>query len=125
MEVFGAPDLPLVFEAGGAEIRSGEVGGMTMTFYRLPAGVDARPLLRGLPGGGCHCPHWGYVISGRLRVHTADGAHEVAGGQAFYVEPGHAPEALEQTEMFEVSPSEQARQVWEHLERQLSVQDQQ
>ena len=123
MEVFGPSDLAQVFAAGGAEIRSGEVGGMTVTFYRLPAGVDGRPLLRGLPGDACHCPHWGYVISGRLRVHTGDGAHDVAPGQAFYVEPGHAPEALEQTEMFEVSPTHQARQVWEHLERALSVRD--
>ena len=53
---------------------------MTVTFYRLPTGADGRPLLQGLPGGRCHCPHWGYVISGKLRIHTADGAHDVLAG---------------------------------------------
>lgn len=120
MERFAPDDLPVVFEAAGAEIHSGEVGGMTITFYRLPAGVDARPLLRGLPGDACHCPHWGYVISGRLRIHTHDGPLDVAAGEAFHVGPGHAPETLEATEMFEVSPSSQARQVWQHLQRQLA-----
>lgn len=104
MEVFGRTDLPIVFQAGEAEIRSQEVGEMTVSFYRLPAGVDGRPLLEGLPGDACHCPHWGYVISGRLRIHTTDAANDVAAGQAFYVEPGHAPEALEDTEMVEGLP---------------------
>ncbi len=115
MQTFAPEDLPVVFSMAGAEIRSGEVGGMTVTFYRLPAGTDARPLLEGLPGGACQCPHWGYVISGRLRIHAADGPCEVAAGRGFYVEPGHAPETLEDTEMFEVSPVEQSRELGEYL----------
>ena len=69
MEVFGSDDLPIVFEVPDAEIRSTDVGGMTVSFYRLPAG-DLRPILEGLPGDACPCPHWGYVVSGRLRLHT-------------------------------------------------------
>lgn len=115
MEIFGPDDLPVVFEAGKAQIRSAEAGGMTVTFYRLPAGADARPLLQGLPGGSCHCPHWGYVISGKLRIHTADGPHDVQAGQAFHVEPGHAPETVEDTEMFEVSPTPESREIEAYL----------
>ena len=85
MEIFGPDDLPVVFETGKAQIRSAEAGDMTVTFYRLPAGADARPLLQGLPGNSCHCPHWGYVISGRLRIHTADGPHDFLAGQALPV----------------------------------------
>ncbi len=33
-----------------------------------------------------------------------DPAHEVPAGRAFHVESGHAPEALEDTEMVEFSP---------------------
>jgi hypothetical protein len=117
MEIFGAKDLPVVFEAGGAEIRSAEAGEMTVTFYRLPAGADGRPLLQGLPGHSCHCPHWGYVISGKLRIHTAGGQHDVLAGQGFHVEPGHAPEAVEDTEMFEVSPTPQSRELGEYLQQ--------
>lgn len=115
MEIFGPDDLPVVFEAGKAQIRSAEAGGMTVTFYRLPADADARPLLQGLPGGSCHCPHWGYVISGKLRIHTADGPHDVQAGQAFHVEPGHAPETVEDTEMFEVSPTPESREIEAYL----------
>ena len=115
MEIFGRDDLPAVLEAGRAQIRSAEIGGTTVTFYRLPAGVDARPILEGLPGDSCHCRHWGYVIAGRLRIHTTTGPHDVEAGQGFYVEPGHAPETLEDTEMFEVSPTEQSVEVWGHL----------
>ncbi len=117
MEIFGRDDLPVVFEAAGAQIRSAEAGEMTVTFYRLPAGADGRPLLQGLPGHSCHCPHWGYVISGKLRIHTADGQHDVLAGQAFYVEPGHAPEALEETEMFEVSPTPESRELSAYLQK--------
>ncbi len=117
MEIFGRDDLPVVFEAAGAQIRSTEAGEMTVTFYRLPAGADGRPLLQGLPGHSCHCPHWGYVISGTLRIHTADGQHDVLAGQAFYVEPGHAPEALEETEMFEVSPTPESRELSAYLQK--------
>lgn len=115
MEILKPDDLPVLFEAAGAQIRSVEAGGMTVTFYRLPAGADARPLLQGMPGHNCHCPHWGYVISGKLRIHTASGPHDVVGGQAFYVEPGHAPEAIEDTEMFEVSPTAQTRELGAYL----------
>ncbi len=116
MEVFGPDDLPVVFAAGKAEMRGKEAGDMSVTFYRLPAGTDARPLLEGLPGHSCHCPHWAYVISGKLRIHTAGGPHDVMAGQAFHVGPGHAPEALEDTEMFEVSPTPQSRELKAYLE---------
>ena len=69
METSGPDDLPVVFETAGAEIRAGEVGGMTIAFYRLPAGVDARPLLRGLPGGACHCPREAREIWRHLQQH--------------------------------------------------------
>lgn len=115
MEVFDRADLPVVIAAGEAEIREVEAGDMSVTFYRLPAGLDARPLLEGLPGGSCPCPHWGYVISGKLRIHTPDGDHDVLAGQAFHVGPGHAPETLEDTEMFEVSPTSEAQVVNAYL----------
>ncbi len=80
-EVFVPDQLPVLFEIAGAEIRSAESEDMKVTFYRLPAGADGRPLLQGLPGGSCHCPHWGYVISGRLRIHAADGDQPAAPAQ--------------------------------------------
>lgn len=121
MEVFDPERLPVVLAAAGAEIRALDLDGMTVAFYRLPAGMDARRLLAGLPGGACHCPHWGLVLSGRLRIHTKEGSREVAAGEMFHVGPGHAPETLEPTEMFEVSPSAEAGEVWQHLQKQLAA----
>ncbi len=70
----------------------------------------------GMPGRSCHCPHWGYVISGKLRVHAAGGPHDILAGQAFHVEPGHAPETIEDTEMSEVSPTHESREPGAYLQ---------
>lgn len=121
METIELDDLPVQLSVAGSEVRAKEIGGMSVAFYRFPAGADARPLLQGLPGGFCQCPHWAYVISGRLRIHTAEGARDVRAGQAFHVEAGHAPEALEDTEMFEVSPAAEFRDVMDHSRRQLAL----
>jgi hypothetical protein len=58
---------------------------------RAPRG-DLRPALVGVPDDLCQCPHWGYVINGRLKMHTRDGEHVYEAGEAFYWAPGHAPE---------------------------------
>ena len=118
MEVFGSDDLPIVFEVPDAEIRSTDVGGMTVSFYRLPAG-DLRPILEGLPDDACPCPHWGYVVSGRLRLHTGTETRDVEAGQGYYVGPGHTAETIEPTEVFEVSPTPQSLEVWEHFKAKL------
>ncbi len=60
-------------------------------------------------------PTLGYAISGRLRIHTASGPHDVLAGQGFHVEPGHAPEAGADTEMFEVSPNRESHEVGAYL----------
>jgi hypothetical protein len=109
--------LPVVVDAGEVEIRAREAGELTVSRVKLARGHDARPLFKGLPGDLCQCPHWGYIIKGRLRVWTADGASEFHQGQAFYWPPGHAPEALEDSEFLEISPTRQLRALYEHLAR--------
>jgi hypothetical protein len=116
--VDGAIDLdrlPIVIAAEGVEIRATEAGDLTMSLVRLAKGHDARPLFEGLPNDLCQCPHWGYVISGSLRVWTGDGASVFAAGQAFYWPPGHAPEALEDSDFLEISPTQELRALYAHL----------
>jgi hypothetical protein len=120
-EAFSPDELPVVIEADGAKISAKETGEMTFLFYRFAKGSSLRHSLHGLPGDACTCPHWGYVLSGRLRIHTGEGAIEVGAGQAFHVEPGHFPEALEDTTMVEVSPTKEIRAVGEHIMRQLAA----
>ena len=42
-----------------------------MNFVTFREDIDHTPLLRGLPDDRCQCPHWGYVINGRLTFRRA------------------------------------------------------
>jgi hypothetical protein len=110
---------PIAIEGDGVEIRVDEIGGgMSAGFVRVPEGADLRPALVGLPGGLCQCPHWGYLLKGRVRMHTADGEHVYEAGQAFYWAPGHAPEALEDSEYVDFSPTDEFSHVLDHIRSQ-------
>lgn len=88
-------------------------GDLQVEFETFPSGLDTGPLLKGLPGDACPCPHWGYVFNGSFVVRYADHEETVRAGDAFYMAPGHVPVFLEDTEMFELSPAEQLRAVLE------------
>ena len=61
------------------------------TSCRSAQDIDATPLLKGLPDDRCQCPHWGYVIKGRLTFRFADHEEVFEAGDAFYLPPGHVP----------------------------------
>lgn len=89
--------------------------GLTVGFVRLPHGADLREPTKGLPGDLCPCPHWGYMLKGRVRMHTPTGFEDFEAGEAFYWAPGHAPEALEDSEYVDFSPTDEFRHVIEHI----------
>src|SRR6202043_1553148 len=67
---------PIAIEGGGVEVRLQEIGGgISAGFVSLPAGADLRPATKGLPDDLCQCPHWGYLLKGRVKMHTKNGAH--------------------------------------------------
>lgn len=107
--------LPVVVDEGEVEIRAVEAGDLTISRVKLAKGHDARARFKGLPDDLCQCPHWGYVIKGSLRVWTADGSSDIVAGQAFFWPPGHAPEALEETEFLEISPTDELQALYTHL----------
>lgn len=111
-------DVPIAIEGGGVELRMREVGEMTAAFVSLRKGVDLGPALVGLPDDLCPCPHWGYLLSGRLRMKTLDGDTTYEAGDAFYWGPGHAPEALEDCEYVDFSPTEEFAKVIQHIKGQ-------
>lgn len=108
-------DLPTVIEDGDLRVRLRDEDGLSVGHVTLPAGADLRPATQGLPGDLCPCPHWGYLIKGRVRMHTADGHQDFTAGEAFYWAPGHAPEALEDSEYVDFSPTEDFARVIEHI----------
>ncbi|MDQ3759347.1 MAG: hypothetical protein M3331_05330 [Actinomycetota bacterium] len=112
-------EAPVVLEGDGLEMRLQEIGGgMSTAFVRVPKGADMRPALVGLEDGLCQCPHWGYLLKGRVKMHTRNGDEGYEAGQAFYWAPGHAPEALEDSEYVDFSPTDEFNHVIDHLQAQ-------
>ena len=108
-------DLPIVIDADGVQLRMQDEDGLTIGYVRLPRGADLRPATKGLPDDLCPCPHWGYMIKGRVRMHTATGTRDFVAGDAFYWAAGHAPEALEDSEYVDFSPTDAFRRVIDHI----------
>jgi len=71
--------------------RSQDVEGYRVNFATFREDVDATPLLKGLPDDRCQCPHWGYVIGGRVTFRFPDRDEVYEAGDAFYTPPGHIP----------------------------------
>ena len=71
-----------------AEYRA-DLDGYTTSFVEIREDVDLAPVLKGLPDDRCTCPHWGYLIKGRMVWTFADHEEIYEAGDAFYVPPGH------------------------------------
>ena len=78
-------------EYGPVVDRNEEVEGYRIGFTTFKEDVDATPLLKGLPDDRCQCPHWGYVIAGKLTFRFGDREETYEAGDAFYTPPGHVP----------------------------------
>ncbi|HEY9328276.1 MAG TPA: hypothetical protein VIS09_08580 [Streptomyces sp.] len=114
-------DTPVAIEGGGVELRTREVGGdMSVAFARFPKGTDMRPAIKGMPDDLCPCPHWGYLLKGRLKMRTKHGDEVYEAGQAFYWAPGHVPEALEDCEYVDFSPTREFNEVIDHIKSQAA-----
>ncbi|MEU8843935.1 hypothetical protein AB0D97_33275 [Streptomyces roseus] len=112
-------DTPVAIEGDGVEVRTHEIGGdLSVGFVRLPQGADLRPAVKGLPDDLCPCPHWGYMLKGRLKMATKDGEEVYEAGQAFYWPAGHAPVALEDCEYVDFSPTDAFMSVIKHIAAQ-------
>lgn len=100
-----------VRDYGVAEDRTGNLDGYTVNFVSIRQDHDLAPMLSGLPEGRCPCPHWGYVLKGRMTVRYADHEEVCEAGDAFYLPPGHTPAAEAGSEFIQISPSDQLQEV--------------
>jgi hypothetical protein len=116
MRAIEREDVPVAIQDDNVELRLSEVGDMTVSFVNLKEGTDLAPALVGLPDDLCQCPHWGYMLKGRVKMKTQNGDHVYEAGQAFYWGPGHAPEALEDSEYVDFSPTEEFQTVIRHIQ---------
>src|SRR5580693_658421 len=98
---------PNVQDAGPAVDRSGDLDDTTISFVTIRQSHSLAPLLLGLPGDSCQCPHWGYLLAGKITVSYTDREEAYQAGDAFYMTPGHVPAAEAGTEFIQFSPRDQ------------------
>jgi hypothetical protein len=113
-------ELPVAFEGDGVVSRLAEWGEMNVALETLPGGTDTAPIFKGLPDDRCQCPHWGYVLKGRMRIRYPDREEVIEAGDAYYMEPGHLPLFEEDTEVLEFSPKGEYQKTMEVAERNMA-----
>jgi predicted class III extradiol MEMO1 family dioxygenase len=108
---------------GPVSDRNAEFDGYTVNFVTFHEDIDATPLMKGLPDDQCQCPHWGYVLSGRVHYRLADGSEEtMEAGDAFYLSPGHVPFKHEPgTQVVQWSPTHELRETDEAIMRNMQA----
>ena len=115
-------DLPVAFEADGVWSRQAEWGDMNVAIEGgAPAGFDNAPLFKGLPDDRCQCPHWGYMISGRMRVRYAEREEVISAGDAYYLAPGHTLVVEQAGEVVEFSPKGEYQKTMEVAARNYAA----
>ena len=87
--------------------RREDLDGYTVNFVTFHEAVDGTQLLKGLPDDRCQCPHWGYVLKGRITYRFADHEEVFEAGDAFYLPPGHVPVVDAGSEFVQFSPSDE------------------
>lgn len=116
-------DVEIKLQLPGVVVRQhrdfGDVGGygrISGEYFTLAAGVDTTPLFQGLEGNLCQCPHWGYVLSGRITTTDAGGLKEsVSTNDLFYWPPGHNVHVDDDAEIVMFSPQHEHSEVIDHM----------
>ena len=117
---YAVQDMPVELDLGEIQTKAFEEGGIYARHISLPAGTDFRPLLAGLPGDVCSCPHWGQVLEGSITIRYSDGTQETSSAGDVYSWPaGHVGWTDTGVVFLELSPTQQILPVLEHLGAQL------
>jgi hypothetical protein len=114
-------DLPVAFASDGIDLREIEWGDMNVSVESFPSGLDTAPLFKGLPDDRCQCPHWGYVVRGRMRVRYAEREEVLSAGDVYHLPPGHTTLTEEPTELIEFSPLGEHQKTLEVASRNLAA----
>jgi hypothetical protein len=106
---------------GILESRSEDLDGYTTSFESYMADMDVAPFFKGLPDDRCQCPHWGYVIKGKITFRFADRDETYEAGDAYYAPPGHTPVLSAGCEMLEFSPTDEATKTMEVVMKNIAA----
>ncbi len=97
-------------------------GKISGEYFTLAAGVDTTPLFVGLEGNLCQCPHWGYVLKGKLTTTDAEGLSEtVSESDLFYWPPGHNVRVDDDAEIVMFSPQHEHSHVINHMKEKTGA----
>ncbi|MDT3435600.1 hypothetical protein [Haloarcula sp. 1CSR25-25] len=100
--------------------REAEWGEMRVGFETYLQDFDDAPLLKGLPNDRCQCPHWGYLLSGRMVVRYEDHEDVVETGDVYYMAPDHTIAVDAGTVLIEFSPTEKFQETVAVGERNIA-----
>ena len=114
-------DAPDAMELDGYEGHFGHLGPYTVGFETYTADTDLADLFKGLPDDHCQCPHWGVVLTGKLKYTSAEGEVVIGAGEAYYVPPGHLPYLYAGTEVIEFSPTAELDKTLEVVEKNMAA----
>ena len=122
-------DVEVRMEIPGAVIRQrldfGDVSGfdtISGEYFTLSSGVDTTPLFLGLAGDRCQCPHWGFVLRGRITTTDAKGAQETVNAHdLLYWPPGHNVKVDADAEIIMFSPQREHSLVINHMIEKVKV----
>jgi hypothetical protein len=115
-------DIPIVMQTPDSTMRNiTGYGGMTIAYSEMPKGTDFTPLLQGLGNNSCHCPHWGYIIEGVIRLIYDDKSEEVVKtGDVFYWPAGHTAIVEEDLKLIDFNPEKEFGEVMEHIGKKMA-----
>jgi hypothetical protein len=99
-------DLPVAIDLEEVRGQYAEWGNLQAGFETYKTDIDMTPLLKGLPDDRCQCPHWGFVIKGRMIIRYVNREEVVNAGDAYYMVPGHIPFLESGTQIIEFSDKE-------------------
>ncbi len=122
-------DVPVRIDVPGATARQQKdfgdatgYGRISGEYFSFAEGTDITDLLQGLEGDLCQCPHWGYILEGKLTVSFSDGHQEnPATSDLFYWPPGHTVKADKNTEMILFSPQHEHSKVLDHILKKVQA----
>jgi hypothetical protein len=115
-------DAPDTFTMEGYEGHFAELGGYTAGFETYTDDSDPSSLFKGLPEDHCQCPHWGFVMKGKVTYRYSDGTEEtIVEGDAYYARPGHLPYLHAGTELVEFSPTDDLQKTLEVVSKNMEA----
>ncbi len=114
-------DLAAVMDSPEFTARQAEWGDMIVSLERIRAPFDGTEYFKGLPDDRDQCPHWGYVLKGKIRIKYADREEVIQAGDAYYMPPGHIPVIEEDLEVVEFSPKGDHQKTMEAVARNIAA----